>query len=640
MNIFYTGVKSNHVIIISALIIASFTSMLFFIIPSASAASCVAGATPATIDCSISASSVGNIVSLRDVTDTSNVTKTSTAQFDKTSYSPGNSGTVTITDFYANLDSSIQDKILVTLTSRGDPTGISLIANETGPSTGAFTASFTTTLGSSNGTSLHVIPGDIIGVSYSPVPVYAPRFQLTFDNAGVDGNAIQSDQKLSSDDEINNGFSTVIESENFTLANGVALNPGSTEHVVISYANSQLGCLVDPLAGCNTNNLSLWVSPPSASPFHTFVEIADASTVTNDPIAQTISFDTDLTSLDGQTSGTWFFVLAFDSGGIGGGGGGVVRAGLIVDILAGIGGASEHAIAPPSFGGSYYHYSDGLTFTQGKNTTTFDTSKYNQELPRQVMVTGTPVNMTFKTFEAYNPEKGVIGMTLYIIPRGKDLNMDASNSIASIEWKKGAPVEVDDQSHILSGAKASSTTDGKFQYTQFSFVPAKSYDKMSFLARAWNDHLQTTEVRVHDDLNTPLPTKTLPTGVIKYDNFNDLQATIEKEGFYKPTLMSHIHDTNAVFAGSEGGSVYWLYDTIKHCVTLVISDKDDNNLFSNQAVLEPYAVEKKGDYKFMHFTFEQLNRWDEAQEQKAMELEAQKAMSLAIEKGIAQHKNW
>ena len=625
MNIFYTGIKSNHDGIIIALIIASFASILCFAIPSVSAASCTAGATPATIDCPISASSSGNIASLRDVTDTSNVTKTSQVQFDKPSYRLGDHGTITVTDFYANLDSSINDKILVKLTSASSQNGIPIIANETGPSTFTFTGSFIANSG--------------LGVSYSAVPVYAPRFQLTFDNVGGDGNAILSDQKLSSDDEVNNGFSTVIESANFTLANGASLNPGSTEHIVISYANSQLGCLVDPLAGCNTNNLSLWVSPPTASPFHTFVEVADASTVTNDPISQTISFNTDLTTLDGSANGSWLFVLAFDTGGIGGGGGGVVRAGLIVDALLGPLSSSNHAVAPPSFGGGYGQYSDGLTFTQGKSTTTFDAANFNQELPRQVMVSGTPVNMTFKTYEGYDPN-GVIGMTLFIIPRGADLNMDASNSIASIEWKRGVPVEVDDTHHILSGAKATSNSDGKYQYTQFSFTPTKSYDKMSFLVRAWNDHLYAKEVRLHDDLNTTQPVKSLPAGVVKYDNFNELQTALKNDGFYKPSIMNHIHDTQAVFPNSEGGDVYWLYDTMNHSVTLVISDKDDNKLYSYQAVLEPFSVEKKGDYRFMHFTVDQLNRWNEDQEQSAMNTEADKALTLAQEKGITPHSNW
>src|SRR5439155_18678083 len=137
-------------------------------------------------------------------------------------------------------------------------------------------------------------------------------------------------------------------------------------------------------------------------------------------------------------------------------------------IISLVTGGSPYVVSPPSFGGGYYHYSDGLTFAQGDTKATFDTSKYNQDLQRQVLVAGTPVNMTFKTFEAYNPT-GIIHMGLYVIPRGQDMVTD--NSIASIVWDKGQPVEVNDPNHILSDALVSPTDDGKFQYTTFSFTP-------------------------------------------------------------------------------------------------------------------------------------------------------------------------
>ena len=320
----------------------------------------------------------------------------------------------------------------------------------------------------------------------------------------------------------------------------------------------------------------------------------------------------------------------------GGGGGLVIHPGLVLDILTAIGG-SPYIVSPPSFGGGYYHYSDGLTLTQGNTSTTFDTSQYNQEIPKQVMVSDTPVNMTFKTFESYNVE-GVIHMGLYIIPRGQDMITD--NSIGSIVWDRGQPVEVNDPNHILSDATVSPINDGKFQYITFSFTPTKSHDKMSFLVRAWNDHLYSTDIRVHDDIVAPQAVKTLPAGVIQYDNFADLQTALEKDQFYKPQLLSHIHGTTDVFPNSEGGSVYWWYDTIQHTVTLVIADKNDNVLLSKSASLQPYATEKKGDYKFMYFTVEQLNRWNEDQLKSAMEFEAEKAMSFALEKKIILHSNW
>lgn len=320
----------------------------------------------------------------------------------------------------------------------------------------------------------------------------------------------------------------------------------------------------------------------------------------------------------------------------GGGGGGLIRPGLVLDILAAIGG-SPNIVSPPSFGGAYYHYSDGLTITQGNNKTIFDISKYNQEIPKQVMVTGQRVNMTFKTFESYNPT-AVIHMGLYIIPKGQD--MLTTNNIASIAYDKNSPIEVNDPNHILSNASASSTTDGKFQYTQFSFVPTKSYDKMSFLARAWNDHLYSTDVRVHDEVIKPPTPRTLPVGVVLYEDYYDLQAALEKDHFYKSQIMAHIHTTTDVFRSSEGGHVYWLYDTIKHSVTLVIADKNDNDLVSYTMSLVPYTSEKKGDYGFMKFTTTQLNRWDEKREEQLKEIEAAKAMFLALEKGLIVPSNW
>jgi hypothetical protein len=278
-----------------------------------------------------------------------------------------------------------------------------------------------------------------------------------------------------------------------------------------------------------------------------------------------------------------------------------------VDIVAALGaiGCSPYVVQPPSFGGLGYHFSDGLTFTQGHNKTILDISHYNQELPKQVMIPGNKVNMTFKTYESYYSE-GVIHMGLYLIPRGQ--NMITPNSIASIEWDKGKPIKVIDPKDILFNANASSDSDGKFQYTKFSFVPTRSYEKMSFLVRVWNDHRYTTDTRIHDDANETKPTvDILPPGVTRYDNFSDLQQALDQDQYCKPEILSHIHDTSTVFPDSQG-KVYWLYDTVGHFVTLVTVDKNDNELFSHKSPLQPFEVEKKGDYKFMRFTVQQLNR--------------------------------
>ena len=322
-------------------------------------------------------------------------------------------------------------------------------------------------------------------------------------------------------------------------------------------------------------------------------------------------------------------------GGPGGGGGGLIRPGLVLDLIFGIIGGGN-VVSPPTFGGLYYNYTDGLTLSQGNNKTTFDISHYNQEIPKQVMVEGDKVNMTFKTFESYY-SKGVIHMGLYLIPRGQD--MITPNSIASIEWQKGKSVHVTDPGHILFGVNATSNSDGKYQYTQFLFTPTKSYDKMSFLVRAWNDHMYTTDVRVHDAVEVLPPSKTLPVGVIMYDNFTEMQAQLQKDQFYKPKIMAHIHDTSTVFPDSNG-KVYWLYDTVTHSITLVISDTSNNEVFSYKSTLQPYDIEKKGDYKFMYFTVKQLNRWDTDQIHQAMKTEEEKAVATILENGIMRPSKW
>ncbi len=607
--------------------------VLYFTTPSANAIGCAIpgggtnGTIAGSIDCFVPSGALGNIVSLRDISDTSNSTETVTVNLDKAKYAVPDSGQVTISNIFADLDSTVPDTVKAKITSSSDPVGISVLATESGSSTSTFVGAFSTTSGASNGTKLHVSHGDSVTVNYSPAPNFAQRFQLTFDNAGADGNAIIGDLMLTSDDEINNGFSTVVESSNFTLTNGTTLNSGSTEHIVISYANAQLGCLVDVLSGCNTDNLSLWVSPPSSSPFHTFVEIADAATVTNNPVAKTVSFDTDLTSIDSSTSGSWLFVLAFDTGGIGGSGGGIVSRGFVLNFLAGIPGVTGNTVSPPSFGGNTNHYDDGLTLTFGDNDKqTFDASKYNQELPKQVMVAGMPVNMTFKTYESYN-KNGVIHMGLYIIPRGQD--MITSNSLASIIWEKGKDTEVIDPNHIISNSSASSTTNGKFQYTQFSFTPKKSYDKMSFLVKAWNDHLYSTDIRFHDAITTPEQLVNLPDGVIKYDSFAALSAAIQQDGFSKPQILSHIHDTSTVF-GSAPGNVYWVYDTRDHTVTLVLEDGNGKVIDMKLEALVAQQVSPQQNYVLgnMVYSHHSLSRDNTNELEDAKSAEAIKALDL------------
>jgi hypothetical protein len=506
--------------------------------------------------------------------------------------------TVTDTSLAGNL---VTDEINVLVNSTRDPAGITLTLTESGDSgtfrntnlifsngTGLFDISSSQTVGIHKD-SLNIDPNAVEAIDSTNGPEGIQVFSTT-DPAGIFMNLTETGS--------NTGiFTNVL---HFTTGSSV---DGSS----ISVHEGDIVSILDIFNGDVTNEL---VTP---NPDPSFGAI---SSHYNDEI-------------DAVYNGVKENIFLSSSSAPGGGGGGLIQPGLVLDILAAIGG-SPFIVSPPSFGGGY-HYSDGLTITQGTTETTFDISKYNQEIPKQVMIADQKVNMTFKTFEAYNPT-AVIHMGLYIIPRGED--MLTTNSIASIAYDKNSPVEVNDPNQILSNASAYSTSDGKFQYTEFSFVPTKSYDKMSFLARAWNDHLYSTDVRVHDEIIQPISPKILPTGVSMYKDFNDLETTLEKDQFYKPHIMAHIHGTTDVFSSDEGGKVYWLYDTINHTVTLVIADNNDNVIASSTGSLEPHIIEQKGDYKFMKFTVKQLNRADEIQEEHAKEFEATRALYLALENGM------
>ena len=534
-----------------------------------------------------------------------------TISFDVSTYTMGDEAVITVNDPTANLSPTTVDTVTVTVKSTTNPSGIPVTLIENGVNTGIFTNKmliFTFP----NSTAQYSLNSKIKITVIDPTLNTDPSTIQT-----VSTSVVSAFPDLTLDSQINpfvlseTGPNTGIFSASLQLTNS------STSSGALHVTPSDILQVTNLVSGKASNAL---ISPTSNGV---------------DAIQSNIG-DTITASYPGATSSTASIVLGIGGGG---GGGGLIRPGLVLDAIAGlfgVVGGSPYVVSPPSFGGLFYHFSDGLILTQGNNKTIFDISHYNQEIPKQVMVAGEQVNMTFKTFESYY-SKGVIHMGLYLIPRGQD--MVTTNSIAFIEWQQGEPIQIKDPNHILFNATASSNSDGKFQYTQFSFIPLKSYEKMSFLIRTWNDHMYTTDIRVHDAIEIPLPFKTLPAGLIRYDNFTDLQTELQKEQFYKPTIMSHIHDTSSVFPNSNG-DVYWLYDTINHSVTLVICDANDNEVFSYKSVLQPYDIEKKGDYKFMYFTVKQLNRWNIEQIHKEMKVEEEKAMSVGIEKKIMPHSNW
>lgn len=495
-----------------------------------------------------------------------------TISLDKDHYLVGETATVTIHDFNENVDITSIDSVTVTV----QPTGEIVVLTETGVSTGTFVGSFT-------------VPPAFSGISYTSVPAASTpagpvsptgsptgRVALTLNGVTGTGTVGFKDFIIPSGFESDPCFVPILNAVRINL-NGITPDPTNGIGVTISYANGlfnpenvfpsalQMYYLPDSLALDNLWQLVTDTEDKFAG-YHNF----DSQTVTND----VVDFP--------PITESGLVVLGWNGGCQGGGSVGLVSAGFVLNFLAGAG-ASEHSVTPPSFGGSYYHYSDGLTITQGTQKTIFDTSKYNQEIPTQVMTSGQKVNMKFKTFEGYNPN-AVVHMGLYIIPRSQD--MVTTNSIGSIIYDKNSPVEINDPNHILSSALASTNVDGKFQYFDFSFVPTKSYNEMSFLARAWNDHMQSTDIRVHDAVPVIEQPEVYPTGVYKFTDWSALYVKLTNDGFDKPKITNHIQGIQSMNGGDSGLQVYWLYDTNTNKLTMIIKDKDDNKAFEQTETLE------------------------------------------------------
>ena len=528
--------------------------------------------------------------------------------------------TVTVNDPLANTNPLAKDSVQIQVKSTTYPQGINLTLYETGINTGIFKNN------------------DLIYTNGTNTFSTSSKQTISVKDTNLSPPASPTiiDKIISGPDNANDGIQVLSSMDSST---GIYLNMTETGVNTNIYSNILLFT-----TGSSVNGSSIKVKPGSiVTIFDLDQSLSNTSTtnelVTPNPDPATGALpakfgDTITATYNGATTITATASISSGSGS-GGGGGGLIRPSLVLDVIAGTIGGSPFVVSPPSFGGSF---SDGLTLTQGSTKTTFDTSKFNQEIPKQVLEKGVPDTMSFKTFEAYNKD-GVIGMTLYFVPRGKDLDMDVQNSIASIEWKNGKPVDVDDSNHILSDVKATSNDDGNFQHTQFSFTPTKSYDKMSFLVRAWNDHHYTKTMRVHDAVDVVQPPKTLPPGVVKYENFADLQDVLYRDKFYKPEILAHIHDRNAVFPELQG-KVYWLYDTNEHSVTLVISDSEDNELFAHKGLLQPYEIVKKPDYGFMTFTTVQLNRQNVDQIQQVLEAEEEKAKNTLLDMKIIRTSKW
>ncbi len=502
---------------------------------------------------------------------------------------------IIVNDPAANLNPAALDRVNISVKSTSDPAGITLTLTETGINTGQFTN--TNIIFTPQGGQFPIGSNKTIQILDGP----ANGSSLTRDNLGVSAIST-SDPTGITVNFLETGVNTGIFRGNVAFktdpSSGHTLHVSAGDEVTIQDKSSGL---------CS----NLLITPSSNPSFGAITaKVGDTITATYNGLSATTRIgDDDLH---------------------GGGGGGVIASHplIVLDaILSLISSGEAKVVSPPSFGGGSFHYSDGLTIIESNIKKIFDISKYTQDIPQQVLVANQPVNMTFKIYENYNPN-AVIHSGLFLIPPDRDLLIP--NSIASISYVRGSHVEIVDPSKLFKNASVTFKTNGTFEFVTFHFIPTRSYDKMSFLNRAWNDHLYSTDVRILDSGPRPQPVaQTLPDGITRYDDFSEMMAVLDNLSYNKPQIMSHIHHKNDVFGIDGNGSVYWLYNQTGKTVTLRITDADGNILHSHTEKLVQKDIPPVGDYKIMSFIEKRLNRWDVKMEKKFMDDEATKAFDQA-----------
>lgn len=321
-------------------------------------------------------------------------------------------------------------------------------------------------------------------------------------------------------------------------------------------------------------------------------------------------------------------------GGPGGGGGGVVRPGLVLDFVGGLGGSLFTGVFhPPSIGNSYlYPYGNGITI----NGKSFNIENYSTAIQQQVLSIGQSVNFGFKVYD----ERGAytishVGMFLHF--KG---DPTVPNADTWISWDKHRGIDVHDPGKIFSKTSVNTTTSGNFLNVTFTLTPKNAMPDSSLIMRMWDDKLAVGDVPIWGaivivDPNAPVPVKKISTD--QYDDYVTLEQILDKDGYYAPTLLNKLHAMHDVYGSLE---INWVYDKGIDRLTLVESDHSGNVLGTLVTGLSKKSQPTLTDHNYFNFTAQQLYRSNDDQENAAKIAEEQKAIKLLESLGLVRQNNF
>lgn len=497
-------------------------------------------------------------------------------------------------------------QITVLVNSTSDPTGITLVLNESGTS-GVFTGNVIF----SNGTGLYsTSSSQTVGVN-QPAAITDPTKIETIISGPV---SIYGIQVFSTTDSVNGAYMNLTETGKGTgifqntlhFTTGPSINGSS-----ISVHGGDIVTITD----LNNQDVENEIATPNPNP-----SLGAVPSKYGDRV------DAVYNGVLGST-----FLNAGNAPG--GGGGGLVRPGT---VLLGVLGAGKNSdvFDPPSIGNDYnYRFGGGVTI----NEKSFDIENYSTIIPQQVLKIGEAAKFGFKIFDERGPYT-ISDVVMYFHFKG---DPSAANADTWISWDKYRGQLTQDPNKIFSRTSVNTTLNGNYLYANFTLVPQKTMPDSSLIMRMWDDKLALGDVPIWGaivivDPNAPVVVKKIPTN--QYGDYVTLEQILDKDGYYIPILLNKMHSMHDVYNSLD---INWVYDKGVDKLTMVESDKSGNlmgELVCNltKKITQPAVT----DHNYFLFTTQQLNRQDVAQEESAKLVEAQKAMNLAEELGLVRHNNF
>ncbi|HXV38821.1 MAG TPA: hypothetical protein VD699_04550 [Nitrosopumilaceae archaeon] len=384
-------------------------------------------------------------ISYRDITNL-DPTPEPVISLDKSIYHRGDVATLTIIDFNGNVDVNGIDTISALVNSSP------VLLEETDINTAIFVGNF-------------IVDGSI-EVVYEPDPPEAARASVTIDIQSA-GDVILSDFIISDEEAASMFFKPVTHGLDVEFANGAEQ---SAENIVVkmSFANAIFD-FEEELLGTqmyyrNLDNGIDWTAITANFDCENGSINCDELTVTSDPENAGV--------FDQITYGQ--FVLGVDTGGAGGGGGGLIRPGLVLNLLAGLnlGGSGQDVYAPSlhfgdsspedGFSGILVTDDNINSFPLVINGKGYYLPAFSTTIEPVQVTTGQDVDLILTFIES----TGVEHVALHFVDENND---EISESDPMIIFDKGTVTKSDPDGILSDNITFSSSKDGNKYSFNFGF---------------------------------------------------------------------------------------------------------------------------------------------------------------------------